>query len=184
MARKPKVRKVPIVNKEYVWEMIVNDETHYFKVFVGEDECITYEDDVECKHLKIMEKKQMEGLLQIDCKTKVFDEILPFQLENGIPYIKIEDEEGELKWRMSDTTKEDRIWESVAIYKKQARTSILVGLAFVAFFLVRYLINGFVGEWDMSLVFGVLCFSAAALTMVRLKGELEAMGKPFSWKLW
>ena len=41
MARKPKVRKVPIVNKEYVWEMIVNEETHYFKVFVGEIECIT-----------------------------------------------------------------------------------------------------------------------------------------------
>lgn len=184
MARKPKERKIPIVNKEYVWEMIVDDETHFFKVFVGEDECITYEDDVECKRLKIMDKKQMEGLLQIDCKTKVFDEILPFQLENGIPYIKIEDEEGELRWRMSDTTKEDRIWESVAIYKKQARTAILVGLAFFLFTLIRTLINGKMAEWDMGPIFGVLCWSSAALTMVRLRGELESMGKPFSWKLW
>ena len=84
MARKPKARKEPIVNKEYIWNLDVDNDLHEYKVFVGEDECITYEDGVECKRLKIMDKTQMQGLLQIDCKTKVFDEITDFQLENGI----------------------------------------------------------------------------------------------------
>ena len=55
MARKPRQRKVPVVNKDYIWELEVDGELHEFKVFVGEDECITYADGVECKRLKIME---------------------------------------------------------------------------------------------------------------------------------
>ena len=91
MRRKPKPRKIPIVNKEYIWTLDVDNDIHEYKVLLCEDECITYEDGVECKRLKIMNKTQMQGVLQIDCQTKVFDEITDFQLENGIPYIKLED---------------------------------------------------------------------------------------------
>ena len=120
MLRKPKPRKVPIVNKEYIWELEVEGQPHEYKVFVGENECITYEDGVECKHLKIMDKTQMQGVLQIDCKTKVFDDITDFQLENGIPYIKLEDEEGKLKWFKSDTTKEDELQARIRSVKKES----------------------------------------------------------------
>ena len=35
MLRKPKPRKVPIVNKEYIWTLEVEDEVHEYKVFVA-----------------------------------------------------------------------------------------------------------------------------------------------------
>jgi hypothetical protein len=65
MVRKPKARKVPIINKEYIWELEVDDSMHEFKVFVGEEECVTYQDGEECKRLKIMNKTQMQGQAQV-----------------------------------------------------------------------------------------------------------------------
>lgn len=178
MARKPKARKIPLVNKEYVWELEVDDQLHTYKVFVGEDECITYEDDVECKHLKIMDKTQQEGLLQIDCKTKVLDEILPFQLENGIPYIKVEG-----RWTASDTTKEDRLQEKIRMYKKQSLAMCAVGACLLLYTLIEYLVTGTLSDWDFAPILGLFFFAAAAMTMVRLKNEVEAMGRKFTWKL-
>ena len=182
MARKPKERKVPIVNKEYIWELEVDKELHEFKVFVGEDECITYADGVECKHLKIMDKRQMEGLLQIDCKTRVLDEVTGFQLENGIPYIEIEDEDGDLRWCMSDTTKEDRLQEKVRLLKKEAYGYAVMGLVFFLLIFVEMPLT----KNDTLLISPILGFCSLAgfaMQMIRLKQELEAMGRTFSWKL-
>ena len=178
MARKPRVRKVPIVNKEFVWEIEVDDEIHEYKVFLTEDECITYEDGVECDRLPIQDKMQMEGLLQIDTKTKVFDEVLPFQLEAGIPYIKLEG-----YWKASDTTDEDRIQERVHMYKKQSYILVGVGLLMLLLTLVQFLVEGSIGEWPMMPIMGCFMIACAAMTLVRVKNELEAMGKTFSWKL-
>lgn len=183
MARKPKERKVPIVNKEYIWDLEVEGDIHEFKVFVGEDECITYADGVECKRLKIMDKRQMEGLLQIDCQTRVLDEVTGFQLENGIPYIKIENEDGDLRWCMSDTTREDRLQERVKILKKEAYGYALIGILFFIIMLIERIITGSFGEWPIWPILGITCFSGCALQLVRLKNELEAMGRTFSWKL-
>ncbi len=183
MARKPKERKVPIVNKEYIWDLIVDNDIHEFKVFVGEDECITYEDGVECKRLKIMDKRQMEGLLQIDCETRVLDEVTGFQLENGIPYIKVEDEEGNHKWTMSDTTKEDRLQARIRQLKKEAYGYAVIGLIFFAIALAQKLITGHFDEVFMIPMMGVFGFTCMGMQMVRLKNELEAMGRKFSWKL-
>lgn len=178
MARKPRVRKVPIVNKEFLWEIEVDDEIHEFKVYLTEDECITYEDGVECDRLKIQDKMQMEGLLQIDSETKVFDEVLPFQLEAGIPYIKLEG-----YWKASDTTDEERIWEKVRMYKKQSYILVGVGLLMLVLTFVQYLVEGSIGEWPMMPVMGCFLIACAAMTLVRVKGELEAMGKTFSLKM-
>lgn len=183
MARKPKERKVPIVNKEYIWELEADGQIHEFKVFVGEDECITYADGVECKHLKIMDKRQIEGLLQIDCETRVLDEISPFQLENGIPYIKLEDEDGDLVWIMSDTTKEDRLQQKVKNLKKEAYGYAAVGGASALACVIQFLIEGTLGEWPILPVMSIFFFSGYGMQMVRLKNELEAMGRKFSWKL-
>ncbi len=183
MARKPKERKIPIVNKEYIWDLEVDNDMHEFKVFVGEDECITYADGVECKHLKIMDKRQMEGLLQIDCETRVLDEITGFQLENGIPYIKIENEDGELRWCMSDTTREDRLQEKIKILKKESYGYALMGVFFFAVAILIQIVEGSQGDVPIWPIMGIMCFTGSAMQMVRLKNELEAMGRKFSWKL-
>ena len=183
MARKPKARKVPIINKEYIWDLEVDNDMHEFKVFVGEDECITYEDGVECKRLKIMDKTQMEGLLQIDCKTKVFDEITDFQLENGIPYLKLEDDEGDHRWFMSDTTREDRLQAKIRQLKREAYGYAIIGLIFFAIALVQRLITGHFDEVLMMPMLGVFCFACCGMQLVRLKNELNAMGRKFSLKI-
>lgn len=178
MAKKPGVRKIPLVNKEFVWEIEVDDEIHEFKVYLTEDECITYEDGMECDRLKIQDKMQMEGLLQIDSQTKVFDEVLPFQLEAGIPYIKIEG-----CWKASDTTEEERIQEKVKMYKKQSYTLAVVGLVCLLLTLVQFIVTGNIGEWPMMPIMGIFMIACGAVTMVRIRGEMEAMGKTFSWKM-
>jgi hypothetical protein len=183
MARKPKERKVPIVNKEYIWTLEVDGENHEFKVFVGEDECITYADGVECKRLKIMDKRQIEGVLQIDCETRVLDEITGFQLENGIPYIKVEDEEGDRKWTMSDTTHEDRLQQKIRSVKKEAYGYACIGVLFFLIALGQKLITGHFDEVFMIPVMGIFCFTCCGLQLVRLRNELLDLGRTFTWKL-
>ncbi len=183
MARKPKARKVPIVNKEYIWDLEVNNDMHEFKVFVGEDECITYEDGVECKRLKIMDKTQMPGLLQIDCQTKVFDEITGFQLENGIPYIKLEDEDGDVKWTMSDTTHEERMQQRIRSVKLEAYGYAGIGVFFFIVALIQKLVTGSFDEVFMIPMMGIFGFTCCGLQLVRLRNELNDLGRPFSLKL-
>ncbi len=183
MARKPKERKVPVINKEYIWELEVDGQMHEYKVFVGEDECITYEDGVECKRLKIMDKRQIQGLLQINCQTKVFDEITDFQLEYGIPYIKLEDEEGNRKWFKSDTTKEDDLQSRIRSVKKESYFYAALGVVFFIWALLQKLITGHFDEVFMVPLMGIFCFTCCGMQLVRLKNELEAMGRKFTWKI-
>ena len=183
MARKPKERKVPIVNKEYIWTLEVDGENHEFKVFVGEDECITYADGVECKRLKIMDKRQMPGLLQIDCETRVLDEVTGFQLENGIPYIKVEDEEGDHKWTMSDTTHEDRMQEKIRRVKREAYGYVIIAAIFFAIAIGQKIVTGHFDSVFMMPTLGIFSLTCFFMQMIRLKNELSALGRPFSWKL-
>lgn len=183
MARKPKERKVPIVNKEYIWDLEVDNDIHEFKVFLGEDACITYADGVECKRLKIMDKRQMEGVIQINCQTRVLDEVTDFQLENGIPYIKLEDEDGKRRWFASDTTKEDRLQARIRSVKKEAYGYAVIGLVFFIAALIQKIVTGHFDDVFMVPMMGIFCFTCCGLQLVRLKNELEAMGRPFSLKL-
>ena len=173
----------PIVNKMYVWELEVDGQMVEWKCFVGENECITYEGDRECKHLKIMDKTQKQGVLQIDCNTRVWDEIVPFQLENGVPYIKLENENGERKWRISDTTREDRLQAQIVKVKKEAYMTMGGAVFFILWTVGQLLLTGSLGSWPIAPVFAGFCLISGILNMVRLKQELEAMGRPFSWKL-
>ena len=176
-------KQEPIVNKMYEWELEVDGQLVTWKCFVGENECITYEGDRECKHLKIMDKTQKQGVLQINCETRVWDEIVPFQLENGVPYIKLEDEDGKRKWRMSDTTREDRLQAQIVKVKKEAYMMCGGGVIFIIWCIVQFALAGTLGEWHMAPIMAVFCFAAAAMNLVRLKNELTAMGRPFSLKL-
>ena len=76
---------------------------------------------------------------------------------------------------MSDTTKEDRMQQQIAIYKKQSKQEAIIGAAALLFMLGMKLFTGSMGDlWILS-VFGVFFISSAGLRMVRLKNELAAM---------
>lgn len=179
MAKKHK----PIVNKMYEWNLEVDGQLVSWKCFVGEDECITYEGDRECKRLKIVDKTQAPGVLQIDCETRVWDDIVPFQLENGVPYIKILGEDGKQKWIMSDTTKEDRLQAQIRKVKKEAYMYFGIGVLVVLFGVAQYLIKGTLGEWPIAPILATMFFVAGALNLIRLRNELSDMGRQFSFKL-
>ena len=170
MFKKKKSSEHPDLPKEYIWELEVAGKSREYKCLVTEEGVTTYEDGVEHKHLKITDPTCMEGVLQIDCETKIFGELIPFQLERFIPYIKLDDH-----WVMSDTTKEDRMQQQIAIYKKQSKQETIVGVAALLYILGTKLITGTMGDlWILS-VFGIFFISSAGLRMVRLKNELNAM---------
>ena len=166
------------MSREYIFTLEVDDEEVLWKCLVGEDEVITYEGDVECKRLKVMNHEKKPGVLQIDCVTKVYDEILPFQLENGMPFIKIEGE-----WVASDTTIEDRLQAKIRAYKKESFVYIMAGILTLIGYLIWVMVTGVTGEWPIAPILGIFCISSGMITMVRLKNELEAMGRKFDWKI-
>ena len=159
----------PELPKEYVWALEINEEDHEFKCLVTEDEVITYEDGREHKHLKVVDHTCYEGVLQIDCETKIFGEMTPFQLERYIPYIKLD------RWIMSDTTREDRMAEQVQIYKKQSMWEAILGLISMLVHLVGQYIFPVLEEMWMLSIFGVLFMVSAAYRMVRVRNELQAI---------
>ena len=166
------------MSREFVFNIIVDEEEVQWKCVVHETEVVTYEGDVECERLQITNPEKKQGVLQIDTETKVYDEVLPFQLENGVPYVKFEGE-----WTMSDTTMEDRLQARIKQVKKQAYMICGLGVFFFVFMLGQYLITGTVGEWPAAPVLGTFCFACAAMQLIRLKQEMEERGLTFSLKL-
>ena len=170
MFKRKKGTEKPDLPKEYVWELEVEGKTREYKVLVTEESVTTYEDGVEHKHLKITDYTCMEGVLQIDCETKIFGELVPFQLERFIPYIKLEG-----RWIMSDTTRDDRMQQQIAIYRKQSKQECIVGILCLVFISIVWLVKGSMGDLWMLSVFGIFFLSSAGMRMVRLKNELTAM---------
>ena len=160
----------PQLPKEYVWELDVMGEDHIYKCVVTEDMVTTYEDGVEKKHLKVMDKECRRGVLQIDTITSVFGDQVPFQLERFIPYIQLQGE-----WVSSDTTKKDRLDATVAKYRSNAKWELIIGVLCVVVSIVASLIQGAIGDWYMLNVFGFFFIFGGISTRVRLKQELEAM---------
>ena len=159
----------PDLPKEYVWELEINNEDHEFKCLVTEDEVITYEDGKEHKHLKVVDHTCYEGVLQIDCETKIFGEMTPFQLERYIPYIKLD------RWIMSDTTREDRLVEQVAIYRKQSKLEYLIGAIMILANVIAGIAFDMYEDTLMFTVIGLLFIVSGAYQMLRVKQELNAI---------
>lgn len=168
--KKKKSTVKPNLPKEYIWNLLIDGEEKVFKCLVTETEVVTYEEGREHKHLKIMDQTCMEGVLQIDTVTKIFGEMIDFQLERFIPYIRLEG-----KWTMSDTTQQDRMEEQIAIYKKQSKQEVVVGVLCELVVLAKQLIMGDIGDWWMLNVFGILFIASALLRMARLRNEINAM---------
>jgi len=159
----------PELPKEYVWALEIDDEDHEFKCLVTEDEVITYEDGREHKHLKVVDHTCYEGVLQIDCETKIFGTMTPFQLERYIPYIKLD------RWLMSDTTREDRLQEQVAIYRKQSRIEYIIGAIMILVNVIMGIAFGMFEDTLMFSIMGMLFIVSGAYQMIRVKQELNAI---------
>ena len=177
-------QKELVVNKMYVWDLEVEGKDLEWKCFVGIDEVITYENGRECQRMKIENMRQAQGVIQIDAEVKVGDEVVPFQLENGIPYIKLmDDEAGERKWKMSETTWNDRLETQSRVVKKEAYSMAAVGIVMVLISLVDYLMDFKLEDWNFCPLMSVIFLAAGAMNLVRLRNELMQLGKPWSWKL-
>ncbi len=159
----------PELPKEYVWALDIEGEDHEFKCVVFEDEVVTYEDGREHKHLKVMDHTCEVGVLQIDCETKIFGEMYPFQLERYIPYIKLD------RWLMSDTTRDDRMAEQIQIYKNQSKWEVILGVIAIAVHLLGRFIFPVLKELWMLSVFGIFFISSAVYRMARLRNEMNAL---------
>ena len=171
MFNRKKEAPKPNLPKEYVWALDIEGEDHEFKCLVSEDEVITYEDGVECKHLKVMDHTCRVGVLQIDCDTKLFKELVGFQLERYIPYLNLAG-----GWTMSDTTREDRMAEQIQIYKKQSKWETILGVIMILGHLSSYLLFPSWSDdiWIFS-IFGILFVGSAMYRMARLRNEINAI---------
>lgn len=156
------------MSKEFIWNVTVGDEKKVWKCVLHEDEVVTYEDNVECKHIKITNPEVKQGVLQIDTVTTVYGEDVPFQLEKNIPYIKLGD-----KWSMSKTTFEDRKQKLIKDQKLAFYLLIAIGVCAALACLIRYLIEGTMGDWWFLLVLGSIMIATAFIQRYETKNQLK-----------
>lgn len=165
---KTKYEKIECSN-EHIFRLDYEGEIKIWKCVVLEDEVVTYEGNVEKKHLKIMNKERAPQVLQIDTVTTIYDEQVPFQLENGFPFIKLQGE-----WVSSDTFDVAKRNAAAKMYRRQSLYQLAIGIAILLAMLVYWLIRGNQGDLWIFTVFGIFFICSAAFTMVRVHNELEA----------
>ena len=158
------------MSKEFVWELEVDNDFKIFKCVVGDREVVTYEGDVEKKHLKITNPVKKIGVLQIDTETRIFGEMVPFRMENDTPYLLLEG-----KWIMSDTTRDERLEKAVNTHRRNSMLELCVGLALLMGCAILYAVKGSVGSLSMLIAIGFMLVFAGISTMVRLKQELTSL---------
>lgn len=167
MQFKRKYEKIPCSN-EHVFSIDFDGVVRQWKCVVLENEVVTYEDGQEKKHLKITNRVVEPHVLQIDTVTSIYGEMIPFQLENNIPFIQLEGE-----WVPSDTFAEAKQAAAVNMYRRQSRNESIVGGILLAISLGKWIFTGDMGQlWILS-IFGAFFIATAMLRLVRLRNELR-----------
>ncbi len=168
------------MTKEYIFTMNFDDGDYQkvWKCVVSEDKCVTYTEGVQCETFKLTTKERAPRVIQLDTEAKVFDEVLPLQVENGIPFLKMDGQ-----WECSDTTDEDRLVANISKYKKESYFYALLGVCMMAFQLIDWAWLKFSGEMPMFIVLGVFSICCGGITMVRLNNEMKAIGRKLDWVL-
>ncbi len=156
--------------KEYVWILDLDNEDKIFKAVVKDDEVVTYEGEKEHKHLKIMNPVRRNKVLQIDTVTSVYGRQMPFQLENGVPYLQIDG-----TWHMSETNRQERIQQGIRVNKLSSFIEIGAGVVLGLVTLIPYFIDGSLSDWWILSVMGVLLIFTGCSNLARLKNELEIL---------
>jgi len=137
------------MSKEYVWSMTVDGEEMPWICRVDDGECVIIEDGQEIQRIKIDNPEKKVGVLQIDGEVTIFGMTVPFQLENGIPYIKMEG-----KWKMSETTMKDRQDKYMKNQMIGGLCQMLLGAAMCIGVLILYLVTGSTGKWWFMAIMG------------------------------
>lgn len=168
------------MTKEYIFTMNFEDGDiqKVWKCVVSEDKCVTYAENEKCETFKLTTKERAPHVIQLDTVAQVFDEKLPLQVENGIPFLKMDGQ-----WECSDTTDEDRLEANIRKYKKESYFYALLGVAMMAFQLIDWAFLKFSGDMPMFIVLGIFSISCGGITMVRLNNEMKAIGRKLDWKL-
>ena len=121
------------------------------------------------KSSKIMDKTRAPQVLQIDTVTSIYGEMIPFQLENGFPFIKLEGE-----WVPSDTFTVARRDTQVKMYRRNSFQQMAIGTVLLLALLILWIVMKAVGDlWILS-VFGIFFISSGMFTLVRVRNELQA----------
>lgn len=158
------------MSKEFVWELEIDDEYKIFKCVVGDKEVVTYEGDVEKKHLKITNPVKKIGVLQIDTTTRVYGDMVPIRMENDTPYLLLEG-----KWIMSDTTRDERLEKAVNTHRRNATIELCAGVVILCSCVALYIMKRSLDSLSLMIAIGFMCVFAGISTMVRLKQELNAL---------
>ena len=152
------------MSKEYLWTLTVDGEDKDWKCVVTDDECILYEENAETKRLPI--ECKLKNVVQVDEVIDVFGAECGFQLENNIPYIKING-----SWKMSDTTYHDRQIQM----EKNARITGWVqsgmGVVMCLVYLVMWLMKVESGSWWILLIFGSVMIVFGLMQVYSVKKE-------------
>ncbi len=156
--------------KEHIWYLEVDGEEKIFKCLVTETECVTYEGDKEHKHLKIMNPVRKDKVLQIDTITSIYGQQIPFQLENGVPYIKWDG-----GWKMSETNRQDRIAQNIRVNRISAGMLIAGGALVILLSLLGILKSVSDGkDWMFTVIGGAMIIGGLS-NLSRLKMEMQAL---------
>lgn len=160
------------MSKEYVWSIEIEGEVKIFKCVVHENEVVTYEGDVEKKHLKITNPESKQGVLQIDTVTTVYGMECPFQLERDIPYIKLGKQ-----WVMSATTFEERKQKIIKTHKLSAIIQVALCIVMCLVCLIRYLVVGELGDWWFLIILGTIMGATGLIQYKDIKNQLAELDK-------
>lgn len=176
-------KKELIVNKMYTWDIEVDGKDYEWKCFVGIDECITYGNGVELERFKIENMTQRQGILQIDGEALVGDEKVPFQLENGVPYIKLLEDDGERRWIKSDSYIDEMVSTRSRQVKREAYIMGAAAMAMLLYSLGEFIVLGHLNEWNFCPMIAALLIIACGMNLAKLRNEVIGLGYSWSWKL-
>lgn len=168
-----------IIKKKY--EQIICSNTHVFSIeydgvvkkwtcVVLDNEVVCYERSRETARIAITNPMIAPHVIQVDTTVNIYGEEIGFQLENGFPFIRLEDE-----WVASDTFTVAKREAAVRMYKRSSAQEAIVGGVMLLGLLAIWLVYGTLGDlWILS-VFGIFFLSSAGLRMARLRNELMAI---------
>lgn len=168
-----------LIKKKY--EKIECSNNHIFSIdydgvikkwncVVLENEVVAYERSKETARIKLTNQTVAPHVIQLDTVVNIYGEEIPFQVENGYPFIKLEGE-----WVASDTFTEAKREAAVKMYQRNSKQEAIVGVLLLMAMAVIWLIQGDMGDWWILAVFGIFFLSSAAYRLVRLRNELIAL---------
>lgn len=159
-----------VCSNNHVFSIDYNGEIKKWNCVVLENEVVAYERSKETARMKLTNKECAPHVIQLDTVVNIYGEDIPFQVENGFPFIKLEGE-----WVSSDTFTEAKREAAIKMHKRSSKQECIMGALLLIGMFAIWLINGDLGDWWILSVFGIFFLSSAGMRMVRLRNELMAI---------